>query len=136
MTVKPIIYLAGPIAGCDDLAANWWRDEVITELSEWYEFRNPMTRDYRKKAFDANALVEADLADIKASNIVLFNCWQTSFGTPMEMVYASKIYGKAVITIRDKPVSPWITYHSVLVVPDLSRAIAFLKKDIWRTYHG
>ena len=134
--MKPIIYLAGPIAGCTDDEAHGWRNETIEEFKDIYEFKNPMVRDFRERSFDYVKLVEADLADIKVSSIILINCWMPSFGSSQEMVYASKIFGKTVITIRPKPVSPWITYHSTIVVPDLEAAWALLDKPVWRTYHG
>jgi uncharacterized protein DUF4406 len=134
--MKPIIYLGGPIAGCTDDEANGWRNETIEQFKDIYDFKNPMIRDSRGRYFNPNAIVEGDLEDIKASNIVLFNCWMASYGTPMEMVYAAKLYGKSVITIKCKPISPWIFYHSTILVPDLEAAWAELDKPIWQTYYG
>ena len=136
MKVKPIVYLAGPIAGCTDDEAHGWRNETIKQFEDVYEFRNPMVRDFRNKKFQYTKLVEDDLEDIKSSSFLLVNCWQPTFGTPMELVYATRFFKKSSIVIRPKPVSPWLSYHATIVVPDLEKAWELLDLPVWRTHHG
>jgi nucleoside 2-deoxyribosyltransferase len=124
---KPVIYLAGPIAGCNDVEVNRWREYVIAKLSHKYDFKNPMVRDYRgDDTTPAAEIVEGDLEDIKASDIVLAYCWQRSYGTIMEIVYAHQLKKRAVVVCPDRFYSPWLKFHASELHRTLSEAVLSL----------
>lgn len=107
------VYLAGPIAGCNDEEASGWRQGFV-EAHPAHEFLDPMRRDYRGKEDDnVNDIVELDIEDIDTADIFLAYCWQVSWGTAMEIFYAYTS-GKRVILVVPEGVrvSPWLRYHS------------------------
>ncbi len=123
-----ITYLAGPINGCTDDEANNWRDVAKARLGE-ENCLDPMRRDYRGIEDDSvDDIVHGDLKDINNSNVMLANCWQTSWGTAMEIHYA---WGCGIDVICILPpgsrVSPWLRYHSTAVVNSLDEAFASLE---------
>ena len=111
-----IIYLSGPINGCSDDECSTWRDEVKAR----YGVENcidPMRRDYRGREDESvNEIVTLDKADIGNAVVMLANCWQTSWGTAMEIHYAHSI-GIPVIAVVPlfTRVSPWLRYHACIV---------------------
>jgi nucleoside 2-deoxyribosyltransferase len=120
------VYLAGPIFGCTDDEAINWRDVVKNKLGA-DKCIDPMRRDYRgRETNNAQAIVESDKRDICEADIVLANCWQVSWGTAMEILYAYSL-GKPVIAILPLTVgaSPWISYHTT-IVRSLDAAIHYL----------
>jgi nucleoside 2-deoxyribosyltransferase len=109
------VYLAGPINGCTDDEAKNWREVVKERLGENLCL-DPMRRDYRgREDRHIVEIVALDKGDIRASDAVLANCWQVSWGTGMEIHYARSI-GKPVIAVVPPgvQVSPWLRYHATL----------------------
>ncbi len=130
------VYLAGPIAGCTDEENYGWRREVKLKLRDQLRFLDPTDRDYRgydrhtgaglMRPEDCTKLVEDDIADIKACDIMFAYAWKTSTGTSMEYVYARK-YLKIVVSVcPEQYISPWIQYHSDYVVKGLREGISVL----------
>jgi nucleoside 2-deoxyribosyltransferase len=117
------IYLAGPINGCTDEEAHGWRGSFMA-LLPGFAFLDPMARDYRGREEECvPTIVEGDKADIDACDIFFAYCWQVSWGTGMEILYAAE-RGKAGILVvpRGVRISPWLRYHSRLIVPTLRDA--------------
>lgn len=115
------IYLAGPIFKCTDDQAVNWRDEA-RDLLAGYELVDPMDRDYRGiETGNEEALVANDKADILGCDLVLAMAVTPSAGTSMEILFAWE-RRIPVITIAASPCSPWIFYHSTVVVGSLDRA--------------
>lgn len=109
---NPRVYLCGGINGLSDADACDWR-ELAKSLLAGFEAVDPMRRDYRgKEAAFAKEIVLADLADIESSDVVLAMCSRPSWGTGMEIRFASDI-GKSIVAIHPAavPVSPWLTHH-------------------------
>lgn len=125
------VYLAGPINGCSDSEALDWRDE-LTHLLGDYDTISPMTRDYRGKE-DANvdAIVDGDKVDMDSSATVVAYCPRPSVGTSMEILYAWE-RGKRVITYvpPGSPISPWLRYHSHVIVHNLADVALELSRDL------
>ena len=122
---SPVIYLAGPIFGAHDKDCLDWRR---TTLERYPSSLDPMRRDYRG-AEDDNIvdIVEWDKIDIDASDIILANCPIPSAGTSMEIFYAWQKH-KVVITVvpHKSEVSPWIKYHSTIVIDIISNAFDYI----------
>lgn len=125
------IYLAGPVYGCSDSEAHAWRDIVRADhLGRTNELVDPMVRDYRGVELDnVEAIVTGDKADIDRCDAVLANCWQPSYGTAMEILYAHE-RNKIVVVVSDSG-SPWLAAHAELVTPHLESALQYL--SLWAT---
>lgn len=120
----PLVYLAGPIAGCTDAEAHDWRNQFA---SAYPHVLNPMDRDYRGREIgekDIVDIVEGDKADIDRADIVVVWYVRPSVGTSMEVLYAWES-GKPVIIINPArgPLSPWLCYHSSVVVRSVTEAL-------------
>ncbi len=127
--MKPKIYLCGPINGCTDDEATTWR-EWFKNSGVAADFVDPMKRDYRgKEASDYREIVELDKRDIRGCDAVVVMYVKPSVGTSMEIFFAWTI-GVPVIVIdeSDKPVSPWLRYHSTAVVKSKESASEKLKE--------
>jgi nucleoside 2-deoxyribosyltransferase len=123
-----LIYLSGPIMGCTDEEAMKWRNEVKRMWTG--ETLDPMRRDYRYKEVNPKELVEFDKADIRKADAVLAYCPFPSHGTSMEILYAwEQNKPVAVVVWPDKPISPWVRYHSHFITTDFSAAIRYLQKS-------
>jgi len=106
------VYLAGAIRGCTDEECKGWREKAKA-LLVGCEILDPMARDYRgREMYNVRAIVEGDLKDIGDSDVLLVNANRDSWGTPMEVVYASRIMGKRVVAFSAKIPSPWLVYHA------------------------
>lgn len=124
------VYLCGGINGLSDAECKDWREEAKAALIGEFIVLDPMRRDYRgKEAESVDAIVNLDLFDINASNIMLVNVARPSWGTAMEIVYARKdIHRKLVIGFnRPEHPSPWLVYHCDKLFPTLAEAVLHLK---------
>lgn len=121
-----MIYLAGPIDGCNDDEAFGWRREVANGVGE-HLVLDPMRRDYRGREYLWEEIVALDLDDIRACTVLLALCsWPTTrewWGTAMELVYA-KGYGKPVVAVVNGRLHPWVAAHATVIVDNLEDAIA------------
>lgn len=121
------VYLAGPINGCTDEEAKGWRELVKASLPH-LQFLDPMDRDYRGKEEEhASLIVEQDLAGIEASDVVLVNAIRPTWGTAME-TWQAGLWGKRVVVIAAEPVSPWLRFVALDLVPDIEAAIRLLTR--------
>lgn len=119
------VYLAGPIFGCDDGQAMDWREMVKLTIGE-SSCIDPMRHDYREReAESVRKIVVQDRLDIEDSKVVLANCWQVSWGTAMEVHYAYQVGRPVIAVVRPdvKTISPWLRYHSTLIVRTLKEGI-------------
>jgi nucleoside 2-deoxyribosyltransferase len=115
------VYLAGPINGCTDEEANGWRAGFMASHPN-VNFYDPMVRDYRGREDDCvDEIVEGDKADIDQCEVFIAYCWQVSWGTGMEILYAFQGGLRVILVVPDgMRVSPWQRYHSHLIVPALA----------------
>src|SRR5579859_2601339 len=98
-TRMKIIYLCGGINKLSDADAKDWREAAKAALGGTYMFLDPMRRDYRgKEAESVDLIIEGDIVDIRESDILLVNASRPSWGTGMELFYASKL-GKIIVTV-------------------------------------
>jgi hypothetical protein len=121
------VYLAGPINGTTDDEANAWR----AEAKKFFTCIDPMARDYRGREDESVAdIVEGDKSDIESCEVLLANCWRPSWGTSQEIYHAWLAYMPVVSVVPEGPVSPWIRYHSTVVVRDLAGAIREVERAL------
>lgn len=123
---NPKLYLAGPINGCSDAEANDWRSAVKKIHPNCLD---PMARDYRgKEAESVNEIVEGDKQDIDECDALVVYFEKPSVGTSMEVIYAWE-HGKAIVIVdrSNKPLSPWLVYHSHAQVKNIEEALAWLQ---------
>jgi nucleoside 2-deoxyribosyltransferase len=107
------VYLCGPINGCTDDEANDWRTIVKNKLGA-DNCIDPMRRDFRGREDDSvKEIVYGDLNDIEEADVVLANCWQTSWGTGMEIFYGFWANKRVIAVLPPQTrVSPWLRFHA------------------------
>lgn len=119
---NPIVYLCGPINGCDDHTATGWREEAKTQLAGMgIGYRDPMDRDYRGQEEERyREIVELDKIDVRKSDALLVCASQPSVGTSMEVLFAHQLGKPVVVWVPDvRKVSPWLRYHATEITSDL-----------------
>lgn len=116
------IYLSGRIIDNDKEATHGWRDKVVVELGDTYEYCDPSRHES-----DWKTLVERDIKWIKDSDIIICNYWKIGCGSAMELVYAKQM-NKLVLTVMPNP-HPWIEYHSNLTFGTLDELVSFVKRN-------
>jgi hypothetical protein len=121
------VYLGGPINGRTDAECKDWRAMVTEALAGRMNVRDPMVRDYRGKEDESvEAIVEGDKNDMRASDILLFNCLLgPSYGTAMEVMFGHQWF-QPVVAVATGRVSPWLRYHASCVVPTMADAVSVL----------
>ena len=118
------VYLAGGINGLSDSDAKDWREYAKERLN--CDTLDPMRRDYRGKEDESvREIVHGDLADIGSSDVILASCVRPSWGTAMEIHYASYIARKPVFAVvpESQAVSPWLRYYTEAVYQTFDEAI-------------
>jgi len=132
------IYLAGPVAAYDDGGAGW-RERVVDEFSDEYEFRNPLDKynvpvenlDVVNGYADEEAngtvgvrdIVEGDKEMLREADGLLVGYTDVqSVGTPMEVMWAHERGFPVALWVRDdtdfEALSPWYRYHTTSLTSD------------------
>jgi len=122
-----MVYLGGPIHGRDDASSWEWRIDARKRLGAKNIMSvNPLDNDYRGRemAF-MDRLVERDKEWILTCDTMLVNCREPGWGTAMEILFGWEQHKQ--IIIFGGVTSPWLHYHSNLVVDDLDAAIDSLE---------
>ena len=127
--IREVIYLCGGINKLTDAQARDWREEAKSTLIGYYDFLDPMRRDYRGVERDhVNEIVCGDLLDIADSDIILVNAARPSWGTAMEVLYSSQRGKFVLIVCPDDHPSPWLISFSDVIVKDFKEACRLLKE--------
>ena len=128
------VYLSGPIADCTDRECRDWRDYAGTWLLDHgFTPLDPMRRDYREAdvAQHYREIVDLDKYDIDQCECVLVHWHKISAGTAMEILHAWAA-GIPIIVVHpanvDFQLSPWVLYHSSIVVRNLEEALLWINK--------
>lgn len=133
------IYLAGPIAFCDDKECMTWREKTKRHYQgTGIRCLDPLRRDYRgRELTDGDQLVNDDLEDIAKADALLVGHTRPSTGTAMEIVYARQ-WGKLVVVVEVSPdsVSPWTYYHADYVTSSWESAYRYLQARMRGASHG
>ncbi len=125
------IYLAGPIKGCSLKEMNEWREYCSCKIK--HPIINPALRDFRgdiESNYDCmNEIVNPDKNEINSCSVLLANCWQTSVGTSMEILYAWE-RGKLIVSVipEGKEISAWIVAHSHKLYHSMDEAIEYINE--------
>ena len=138
------IYLAGPIQFVSQEEAEDWREYAMNIISmmnttfgeDMFGFFDPCRgKDLSKKygIEDAKPLVMRDLADIRASDVVLMNIPSGAriIGTACELMYVHMI-GVPVVIVCDENDSkhPWIHFLATKTFRTLDEAINWIADEI------
>lgn len=138
---RPLVYLAGPIAGAHYHDATAWRDHAMLALRERsIEALSPMrgkqalqfkqiSRDFRDyqdhgPAFTAMGIMTRDFSDVKRCDALLVNllAGDKSFGTAMELAWAYAFHKPVVAAVLKE--GPYMRH------PMLAQAIRFACSDM------
>ena len=126
------VYLCGPINGRSDDDCKGWREAVKEKITgtEWSPV-DSMDRDYRGRELDpgiAAEIVENDKKDIDGVDTIIVYYDKPSVGTSMEVHYGwDRGIRIIIINKSDKPLSPWLIYHSTFICTSLDTAIELLR---------
>jgi nucleoside 2-deoxyribosyltransferase len=134
------IYLAGPVDNCSEKEQTMWR-HVVKQTKSEYTFLDPMHYevDVVRGKRTINKVIELEKGDIIDCDVLLAYPWKSSSGTAMEIMYAymlnkdfrrnNKIH---IVVVSDKAsyLSPWISHHSTIVVPDFHEAFQWIEKNV------
>jgi nucleoside 2-deoxyribosyltransferase len=122
------VYLAGP-----PFADEYRRRATQLLRDSEFEPVDPMRRDFRgETAGHEVEIVEGDLEDIRACDVVLAAFTAADEGTAMEAWYAHSL-GKPVIAYTGgTPVHPWAAYVSREIHADLGDAIGAVARMLGR----
>lgn len=121
--MKNALYLCGPINGRSDDDCKNWREKAKA-LWPW-DTLDPMRRDYRGREHDCvKEIVEGDKEDISRCSALLVWFDKPSVGTSMEVYLAwSWSIPVFVVDASDKPLSPWLLYHTTSVHKTLEETL-------------
>jgi hypothetical protein len=125
------VYLCGGINGLSDAYARDWRAVASAALLRaGFIVLDPMRRDFRgREAENVRAIVQGDLFDIGASDVLMVNASRPSWGTAMEVAIAARHQGhrKQIFAFgAGEAPSPWLVYHCDQLFPDLAAALAHI----------
>ena len=88
---KFLVYLAGPISGCNDVQVHRWRNDVKkSQYSKYFDFIDPTELPLLRPEATARQAVEEDLRAIKKADGLLVNMWRESVGSAIGIVHAHK----------------------------------------------
>lgn len=118
-----LVYLCGPIHGLNDQDCRFWRNKAKELLgAKNIMCVDPMSNDNRgREGKFGSQLVELDKKWIMSCDTILANCWTPSYGTAMEVHFAWQQHKKVVVVTNHT--SPWLHYHSSIIVPTIEDAI-------------
>lgn len=124
-----VVYLCGPINGCNDSEAHDWREDAKVVLGSTFQFLDPMRRDYRGRELEphiVDEIVDGDKRDLDNTDILFAYCPKPSVGTSMEILYFWERGGRVVIVHPNPNPSPWLIKHSEVIFPSFDLAFAYL----------
>jgi nucleoside 2-deoxyribosyltransferase len=125
-----VVYLAGGINGLSDTDAKDWREHAKAWLI--HDTLDPMRRDYRGKEDESvDEIVSGDLEDINKSDVILASCVRPSWGTAMEIHYATYIARKPVFAVvpEGQAVSPWLRHYTHAIYRTFEEAIDAINQE-------
>ena len=128
------VYLSGPIAGLTFDEANEWRQKVADAFAiVGIETLNPLRRrmffNADEEDISPNEIVQRDLTDIRASDLVLIH-WSSmsSIDTACELWECYRSGKPAILVSSDPRVTkhPWVQVCATRIFGDLAEAIKYI----------
>ena len=141
------LYLCGPIKNKTDEEIHAWRDRIKSLLIAYpISIADPTKRDYRASLEEATSfealriideeIVTIDTEEIMASHALIANCLEASAGSSMEIFMAWHMRRFIVSIVPSiHSTSPWIRYHSSVLVTNYGDAFQELR-NIFPTVFG
>lgn len=134
--MKKKVFISGPIQGMENQQE--YR-EVITEICSklGFEVIDPWLREkviYRKDEacwwnnVPVADFVQRDLEDADRCDVMVVYMPKISAGACMELFYAKRKGKKIIVVSPLECLSPWITYHSDIIVKEFRELEAALKQ--------
>jgi len=134
------IYLSGPMAGLTKEEATSWRNEFKKELSDkieengdadLVEYLDPCDRwyeSYEDISRDSKTIVSIDKFEYRSADVVVVNCLEKGWGTPMEMFDAYENYNKIVLSYVGNQEFPsiWVKEHSTQMFKTMEGIVDWL----------
>lgn len=134
------IYLAGPVDNCSEKEKTMWRN-IVKQTKPEYTFLDPMHYEVDvilgKK--NINEVIELEKGDIFDSDVLLAYPWKPGSGTAMEIMWAWMLNRNerrnnkiniVVVSEINTYLSPWIKYHSTIVVPTFYEAFEWIENNV------
>jgi len=123
---RPVVYLAGPIAGCNEDQIHSWRRGLKHGFSEEFEFVDPAENLIADDKSDYD-LVKADAEDIAKADAVLAYMWRESIGTAIGVVHAQR-EGRIVVVCDPNFIkSRVLGFYADAVVRSLPAGLAAIR---------
>ncbi len=124
VTDNKSIYLAGPIAGCNEAQMKVWRQSIKSQWGQKFNFIDPV--DQIIDPGKAQEAVEADIQAIESSDAVIANMWKESIGTAIGVFIARKKARQVVVIDKNHFRSKMLAYWANAVVNNEYEAIQYL----------
>jgi len=118
------IYLAGPIAGCNEAQMKVWRQSIKSQWGQKFNFIDPVDQYINQSK--VQKAVEADIKAIESSDAVIANMWKESIGTSIGIFIARKKARPVVVIDKNNIRSPMLAYWANAVVGSEYDAIQYL----------
>lgn len=128
------VYLSGTIACLSFEEANYWRSEVTEKLRDFgiqtlNPLRGRMFVNSDDEVLDPNEVVQRDLGDLRACDMVLAFVESLSIGTSMEIWQTYAVEKKPVILVsnnRNVTEHPWMRVTCTKMFRTLDEAIEYI----------
>lgn len=136
MGMKKKVFISGPIQGMEnqqeyrqvitdicvrlgfEVIDPWLREKVIYRKDETCWWNNVPVADF----------VQRDLEDADRCDVMVVYMSKISAGACMELFYAKRKGKKIIVVSPMECLSPWITYHSDIIIKDFMELEAALKQ--------
>ncbi len=133
---KFLVYLAGPISGCNEAQRNGWREEVKRKYAAHFNFSDPAADLLGRKATPYE-IVQADLEAIENADGMIVNMWRESIGSAMGIVHAQRAGRPVVAADPNRIRSRMVSFYADVLTDDPLKAakslLAILRAETnWR----
>jgi len=113
---RSLIYLAGPMSGCNRDQMRDWRARVVDRWSSQFDFINPVDDLDEEGDASPHGLVRKDEEAILRSDAMLANMWRESIGTAIGVAHAH-YRGKPVVVVDPNRLNNrLLAYYAAAVV--------------------
>jgi hypothetical protein len=138
-----VIYLSGRIHNASDEEIHGWREAVKKCYPQW-SYLDPSRHRFtgsndvsKQLSSEEKAIVQQDLHDIKASDVLLGHIQEYSAATMME-IFAAKTQGRLVVLVMKEEFfhDLWLKYHSDCMTTSFENAFSFIHYQWLKSIEG